>query len=212
MSASKACELLHRRSHMGHVKIKALPHSCTDAPKLLASAHAGEHPCAYCAQANIKKASHSGSLDTPADRPGKQFERSIQGFYYAAFFIDEHTRHVWVKFLKQKSELVQATELVVAEFNATVGVPILPGGVTSSRPEVLHIHSDHEGAYESYLFEDFRAKESIHHTMSPPHDHNLNPIAERTIGVISDLCKATKLSSGVPLTFWVLALPSGQCR
>ena len=38
--------------------------------------------------------------------------------------------------------------------------------------------------------------------MSTPHDHNLNPIAERTIGVISDLCKATKLSSGVPLTFW----------
>ena len=71
MSASRASELLHRRSHMGHAKIKALPNACADAPKLLSSAHAGEHTCPHCAQANIKKASHSGSLDTPADRPGK---------------------------------------------------------------------------------------------------------------------------------------------
>ena len=67
MSASRACELLHRRSHMGHVKIRALPHACGDAPKLLSSAHAGEHSCIYCAQANIKKASHGSTLDTPAD-------------------------------------------------------------------------------------------------------------------------------------------------
>ena len=46
-----------------------------------------------------------------------------------------------------------------------------------ARPEVNHIHSDHEGAYESQYFEKFRAANSIHLTMSPPHDHNLNPIA-----------------------------------
>ena len=69
MSASRASELLHRRSHMGHAKIKALPHACADAPKLLSSAQ--PCTCPHCAQANIKKASHSGSLDTPADRPGK---------------------------------------------------------------------------------------------------------------------------------------------
>ena len=97
---------------------------------------------------------------------------------------------------------MHVTELVIAEFNATVGVPVLPGGVTHHRPEVVHLHSDHEGGYESHAFEGFRAEEGIHHTMSPPHDHNLNPIAERTIGVISDLCKATKLSSGTPVTFW----------
>ena len=127
---------------------------------------------------------------------------------------------MWVRFLKQKSELVTVTALVIAEFNATVGVPTLPGGVVLARPEVKHIHSDHEGAYESHYFEEFRAANSIHLTMSPPHDHNLNPIAERCIGIISDLVKAHRLSSGAPATFWpflvtnaveVLAILSGQC-
>jgi len=174
---------MHRRCHLGHAKIRALHNASKDAPKNLSAFQADDLTCPDCAEANIKKAPHGGSLDTPADCPGKihvdlkQFDRSIQGYYYAAFFIDEHTRHVWVRFLKKKSELVHATALVVAEFNATVGVPILPGGITYHRPKVTHIHSDHEGAYESHYFEDFRVEKSIHHTMSPPHDHNLNPIA-----------------------------------
>ena len=68
MPASRAGELLHRRSHLGHAKIRALPNSSKDAPKNLGAIQANDHTCPHCAQANIKKASHSGTLDTPAER------------------------------------------------------------------------------------------------------------------------------------------------
>ena len=39
----------------------------------------------------------------------------------------------------------------------------------------------------SHKFKEFRGSDGtpLHHTVSPPHDHDLNPIAERIIGVIS---------------------------
>ena len=97
---------------------------------------------------------------------------------------------------------MRATALVMAAFRATVGIPTTPDGATLPCPEVKTIHSDHEGQYESYSFLDFRADNSLHHTMSPPHDHDLNPIAERIIGVIDSLSRAAKSSSGAPVGFW----------
>ena len=38
--------------------------------------------------------------------------------------------------------------------------------------------------------------------MSPPYDHDLNPIAERVIAVIETLTIAAKSSSGAPIGFW----------
>ena len=52
------------------------------------------------------------------------------------------------------------------------------------RPRVREIHSDREGKLVSAYFKDLCASESLHHTTSPPHDHDLNPIAERTIGLV----------------------------
>ena len=70
----------------------------------------------------------------------------------------------------------------------------------------MNIHSDHEGGLESHSFTSFRAAHSLHHTMSPPHDHDLNPIAERVIGVIDELSRSTKLASGAPIGFWPYVL------
>ena len=42
----------------------------------------------------------------------------------------------------------------------------------------------------------------FHSTMSPPHDHDLNPIAERAIGVISDLACCIRGHSGAPRGLW----------
>ena len=38
--------------------------------------------------------------------------------------------------------------------------------------------------------------------MSPPYDHDLNPIAERVIAVRETLTIAAKSSSGAPIGFW----------
>ena len=69
-----------------------------------------------------------------------------------------------------------------AEF-APVGVPV---GPTAALPLAsLGVHSDR--ASSCPRLRDFRAASSdaFHHTLSPPHDHDLNPIAERIIGAIA---------------------------
>ena len=52
------------------------------------------------------------------------------------------------------------------------------------------------------LFESFRSTEIIHSTSSAPHDHDLNPIAESTIRVISTLATIYRSQSGSPIGFW----------
>ena len=58
----------------------------------------------------------------------------------------------------------------------------------------------------SHVFREFRSmlspSESVHHTTSPPHDHDLNPIAERTIGLISDMATAIRIHSGASPRMW----------
>ena len=90
----------------------------------------------------------------------------------------------------------------MAEFCAVVGVPMTIDQITLQKPRVFSIHSDHEGGYISNYFTEFRAKHSLHHTMSPPHDHDLNPIAERIIGNISAKARTFKLSSNATIGFW----------
>ena len=72
-------------------------------------------------------------------------------FRYAAFFIDEHSRFVFVEFLHDKSEVVEATKRVMAKFNALVGTPVDERGVAISRPRVRRLHRDHEGGLESRI-------------------------------------------------------------
>jgi hypothetical protein len=68
LPAAQASELLHRRCHMGINKIRSLPHVSNDAPKILGSAVPCS--CVHCAAAQIRRAGHSGAMDTPDPEPG----------------------------------------------------------------------------------------------------------------------------------------------
>ena len=207
LSKAQISELYHRRIHCGVDKQRAIYNTTRNAPKNLTAS--SPCSCTHCAAVRIKKASHSSSLDTPPPAPGKlhvdlkgPLQRSVEGFCYAAFFIDENTRNYFVRFLKTKDELGRATLSVMSEFNATVATPLDSNGTPMERPKVFAINTDHEGHYESKNFESFREKHGIHLTMSPPHDHDLNPIAERAIGSISELSAIFRAQSGAPIGFW----------
>ena len=208
LPAAQASELIHRRCHMGVNKIRALPHVSSDAPKILGSAI--PCTCVHCAASQIRRAGHSGAMDTPDPEPGilhidlkGPFPLSVTGKYrYAAFVIDEYSRFVFVEFLRDKSEVIEATKRVIAKFNALVGTPVDEKGVAVSRPKIRRLHRDHEGGLESRQFEAFRAHELLYSTTSAPHDHDLNPIAESTINVISTLATSYKSLSNAPVGFW----------
>lgn len=207
LPASQAAELMHRRSHAGVAKTRALPHTTADAPKILASAPAST-TCVSCAQAHITKASHSGTLSAPAPEPGilhfdmKELVVARGGYRYVVFLIDEHTRYIFYDFIKLKSEAAAAVMRCIAAFDATVATPLDDEGRALPRPRVRRIHSDREGKLMSIDFREYRAKGLFHHTISPPHDHDLNPIAESTIHTIDTLATAFKLASGAPASFW----------
>ena len=94
--------------------------------------------------------------------------------------------------LRDRSELLKATELMIAEFNGLVGVRTDENGKQiGERPKVHTIVRDHEGQFESHQYTDLRAKEHIHDKSSPPYDHDLNGIAERIIRTIDE--KATAM-------------------
>ena len=207
MSAAQAGELIHRRSHLGNGKIKALFNVTSDATKNLT--HAPKCTCVFCAQSRITKASHSSTLDASDHEPGiihtdlkGPFAASIRGYKYAMFFVDEYSRYIFVEFLKSKDEAMAATERVLARFNSRVGVPLDEDGKPGARPSVRRLHRDHEGKLESHAFDTFRGQRRLDTSASPPHDHNLNPIAERAIRTIDEAATAMFAFSGASVGFW----------
>ena len=208
LSSAQAGEIFHRRNHSSHFKTRQLPDTCSDAPKNLSSAPLFN--CPQCAISMIKKAPHPGRLDTPqVDGPGDLhidlkcgLPESIGGYKYALFATDEYSRYVFVRFLKTKDEADEATKLVIAEFNSIVGTPLDENGKPLARPTVRSIRRDHEGALESKRFDVFRADSLLHSTESPPHDHDVNGIAERCIGVIMERANASRIFCKAPVGFW----------
>ena len=207
MSAQRAGALVHRRWHTGVRRTRAAPHNSADATRNLTAAP--EVSCVHCAACNIKKAPHSGELRTPAPTPGQlhldlkgPLRRAINGAIHALFVIDEHTRFVFLETLKSKDEILLAVKRVGAAFNSLVGTPIDDRGAPLEKPKVFAIRSDHEGGLDSHAASAYAADSKIDMTKSPPHDHDLNPIAESTIAVIDHLASSMKELSGAPESFW----------
>ncbi|KOO34651.1 retrotransposon ty1-copia subclass, partial [Chrysochromulina tobinii] len=164
--------------------------------------------CASCAEARIKQAAHRGTLSTPAPEAGvlhvdlKEMVISAEGYRYFMVAVDEFTRYLFIAFLKYKSEAGGQLLAIVNKFNATVGTPVDSDGHALPRPRVRTIHSDHEGKLISHSFRAARNAEGLHHTLSPPNDHDLNPIAERVIRTIAESSSAIRIASNASARHW----------
>ncbi|KOO32538.1 retrotransposon like protein, partial [Chrysochromulina tobinii] len=197
--------LMHRRNHSGIHKIKACVHASKDGPKNLGAAV--QPTCLDCAATRIKAAAHSGRRE-PCTEPGtlhidlKEFARSYGGYQYALIAVDEHTRYIFTQCLRHKSEALDAVKRVVAEFNAIVGTRLDADDKPLPRPTVRTIMSDREGKLTSHAFNEFRAYASLHHNTSAPHDHDLNGIAERAIGAVSETAAALLHSANATVLEW----------
>ena len=184
LPAAQAAELVYRRGLIGVDKLRATPHTTADAPRVLASASAVPPPSAAVVSARIRRAPHSSTLSAPAPEPGvihidlKELVISIGGFRYVVFAIDEHSRYVFIDFIKHKSDVDGAVKRIIAAFDATVGTPVDESGRALPRPRVREIHSDREGKLMSRMFLEFKAAAGVHHTTSPPHDHDATSFSE----------------------------------
>ena len=67
------------------------------------------------------------------------------------------------------------------------------------------LHTDNAGELVSREFQELMDHESIDHTTSPPHVHQLNGVAERSIRSVSELARSYLVSGHVPAKFWPFA-------
>ena len=216
LTGAQVGELFHRRWHRPTNVIRDAAHICADTTSNLSRAE--NVSCEFCAACNCKKASHGDSKTTttpsslpPCHSPGTlhvdlkgMMVRSIHGFQYALFAVDEYSRFIFVEYLKTKEtrEQIAALSRIISRYNSMVNVGCDVDGKPLPKPAVTIIRSDHEAALESKLFDSFRANLGIDSKMSPPYDHDLNPVAERAIGVISGLACSIRGHSNASVGVW----------
>ena len=201
LGSDDAAFRMHRRLHLGVGRIRKLATMTSDAPACLS--HAKHAPCHACVEANAAHLPHTTSRGiSPHDVPlvhmdvAGPFKTSKRGNNYLLVLVDDRTRFKSVYPVRNKSDVPGKVCLFVSAFNSMADKS--SGRVS----RIGRVHSDNGGEFMSRQFEEFLADSNIHHTTSPPHVHQLNGVAERSIKSIMDLVRAVRVDSACPMCFW----------
>ena len=206
LPADDVAAILHRRLHLGLGLLKRLGGRTEDAPSHLASAT--EITCPHCISANGHRLAHSSSQYhsshagrlVHADIAGP-FKRSwLGGFQYALVLTDDHTRFKFIYFLKAKSEAPDRVRRFIASFNALAN--LRSDAVVRV---VSTIHTDNAGEFLSRQFQELLDESLVSQTTCPPHVHQLNGVAERSILAVCSLARSYFVASSVAVTYWPFA-------
>ena len=191
LPADDVAAVLHRRLHVGLNLLKRLGGRSSDAPSHLASAT--EVTCPHCVAANGHRlahsstqyhSSHAGRL-VHADIAGP-FKRSwLGGFQYALVLTDDHTRFKFIYFLRNKSDAPDRVRRFIASFNALANLR-----ADAVVRVVSTIHTDNAGEFLSRQFQELLDESLVTLTTCPPHVHQLNGVAERSILAVCSLARS----------------------
>ena len=208
MPADDAAALLHRRLHVSLDHLKKLAERSADAPQHIAAARS--LTCPHCHEANATRLPHSSTDAYQPTHAGRlvhadivgPFRRSDSGHYqYAIVLIDDHTRFKFAYFLRRKSDAPSAVRKFISRFNAHANA-------TSTLPVRLvgSLHTDNAGEFLSRKFSELLDENLINLSTCPPHVHQLNGVAERSILSIMSLTRSYLTASNVNMTHWPHAM------
>jgi transposase InsO family protein len=119
---------------------------------------------------------------------------SIGGYKYYVSFIDDHTRKVWVYFMKHKGELFQHFLNFKAMVEKEKGVSI------------KCLRSDGRGEYFSNEFSEYLKEHGIQRKYSCNYSPYQNGIAERKNMHITKITRAMLNEKNLPNYFWAEAI------
>jgi hypothetical protein len=119
---------------------------------------------------------------------------SIQGSSYIATFVDDHSRHIVVYFLKSKNQFVAALQ------------KFLSWAETQTKNKLRALHSDRGGEYMAANVKDILSQKGIEHHLTMPGSPQQNGKAERFNRTIMDKAMAMLHTAGLPNGFWELAV------
>ena len=124
----------------------------------------------------------------------------LGGYRYSLVLVDDHSRFKFVYHMVAKSEAPKLVRRFVATFNGKAN----SASGTMTRM-VGALHTDNAGELVSREFAELMDSESIEHTTSPPHVHQLNGVAERSIRSVSELARSYLVAGNLPTKFWPMA-------
>ena len=119
---------------------------------------------------------------------------SLGGSRYVCTFTCDHTRYVWVYFLKSKDQTLKTF------WSFKTMVENLTG------KQIKFFHSDRGGEFTSKEFDKFLAKEGVIHKTSLPKTPQQNGVAKRMNQTLLGGARAMLEHSGMTKGFWAEAL------
>lgn len=159
--------------------------------------------CEDCILGKQKRVSFQTSGRTPkkerlelvhSDVWGPTTISSIGGKHYFVTFIDDHSRKVWVYFLKHKSEVFEAFKIWKAMVENETGL------------KVKKLRTDNGGEYEDTRFKKFCYEHGIRMERTVPGTPQHNGVAERMNRTLTERARSLRVQSGLPKQFWAEAV------
>lgn len=127
-----------------------------------------------------------------SDVCGKITTKSLGGSEYFLTFVDDHSRYVWVYFLKNKHEVFEK----FLEWKAMVE--------KQYGTRIKTLRTDNGGEYKSGQFTTFLKKEGIRHELTVPKNPEQNGVAERINRTLMEMARSTLYN--MRKDFWAEAL------
>jgi hypothetical protein len=191
-----------RMGHMSHAALKArspsavkgmdLGSSTIDIPTICHGCELGKSTCKPF-PGSAKTASRILEL-VHSDLAGPMQTKSIQGSSYIATFVDDHSRHTVVYFLKTKNQFAAALQ------------KFLSWAETQTSDKLHALHSDRGGEYMAANVQDILSQRGIEHRLTMPGSPQQNGKAERFNRTIMDKAMAMLHTASLPNGFWEYAV------
>ena len=159
--------------------------------------------CEACTKGKQHRCPYPKSADYRASEPfelvhsdvcGPMPVPSFGGSRYFVTFIDNYSRHTFVYFMKNKSEVLEKFK----EFNNYA--------VNATGKPIKILRSDNGGEYSSKEFESFLKKNGIVHQLSVPYNPAQNGVAERMNRTIMESTRSMLSHAQMPNEFWAEAV------
>jgi len=202
INAQRDWELLHRRlGHLSDRKMRQVARFGLLRDLRARPTHLS--PCEICACAKAKRLPFSGKHGIYTTRPlqglsvdilGPVSMPSAQNHRYALVIVDNYTRRYFAYGLTNRTEAPHVLISFILEKENELGLPI------------QWIISDNAMEFNARGLTDFLTTRGIQHRYIAPATPTENALAERAVGVLTQMTRCLLLESALPAHFWEFAL------
>jgi hypothetical protein len=191
-----------RMGHMSHAALKSYGPSAltgmdldssTTAPTVCCGCEVGKSTRKPFSASSTKRTSAILEV-VHSDLAGPMQTKSLQGSYYTATFIDDHSKLAVVYFIASKDQFAKVFKMYLSWVE------------TQTTLKLKALHSDRGGEYMAKAVQDTLKQRGIEHHLTMPGSPQSNGKAERFNRTITDKAMAMLHTAGLSFGFWEYAM------